>query len=168
MNTDNEIREAQRRVMSVFQHRPEAAMNTMRAEATITQGLACRVTEGEREFMLDMPAPLGGNDTGPTPGYHARAAISGCVAIGIKMTAARLGIELRSLTVGVDMDFDNSAMLGMGEASAAPLRTGITIRLDSDADPDALRALVDAALEADPYYLALRDPQRVETRIEMV
>lgn len=167
MKTDQEIREAQERVMSVFERRPDTALDTMRAEATITQGLTCKVTEGEREFVVDMPAPLGGSELGPSPGYHARAAISGCVAIGIKMTAVRLGIELKAVTVGVDMDFDNSAMLGMGDASAAPLRTGITIRLDSDAEPDTLHALVEVALAADPYFLALRDPQMVETRIEL-
>ena len=84
------------------------------------------------------------------------------------MTAIRLGIELRSVNVVVDMDFDDSAILGMGKASAAPLRTGVTIRLDSDADRETLEALVEKALAADPYYLALRDPQIVETRIEMV
>ena len=84
------------------------------------------------------------------------------------MTAIRLGIELRSVNVVVDMDFDDSAILGMGESSAAPLRTGVTIRLDCDADRETLEALVEKALAADPYYLALRDPQNVETRIEMV
>ena len=168
MKPDNETRNAQRRVMAVFEKRPDAALGTKRAEATITGGLTCTVTEGERQAVMDMPEPLGGSEAGPSPGFHARAAVSGCIAIGLKMTAVRLGIELRSVNVVVDMDFDDSALLGMGEASAAPLRTGVTIRLDSDAERETLQALVDTALAADPYYLALRDPQIVETRIEVV
>ena len=152
--------------MSVFKRRPEAALDSKHAEARIAEGLTCKVTEGDREVVLDMSEIMGGSALGPAPGFHARAAISGCVAIGIKLTAVRLGIELRSVHVGLDMDFDDSALLGMGEASAAPLRTRIKITLASDADEETLQGLVDAALKADPYFLALRDPQKVETSLE--
>ena len=153
--------------MSVFRRRPEAALSTAHAKATIAQGLTCTVTDGTREVVADMPAPVGGSELGPTPGFYARAAISGCVAIGIKMTAVRLGIELKSVIVGVEMDFDESALFGMGGASAAPLKTNINIKLNSDADPEILQGLVEEALEADPYFLALRDPQNVVTHIEL-
>jgi uncharacterized OsmC-like protein len=93
MKPDSEIRDAQRRVMAVFEKRPEAALGTKRAEATISGGLTCTVTEGDRRAVMDMPEPLGGSEAGPSPGFHARAAVSGCIAIGIKMTAIRLGIE---------------------------------------------------------------------------
>ena len=166
MKSDEEIRLAQERVMSVFHRRPEAALDTKHADASISEGLTCTVTEGDREVVLDMPEPVGGSELGPSPGFHARAAIAGCVAIGIKMTAIRLGIELRSVKVGVDMDFDDSAIFGMGEASAAPLKTHLKITVASDADRETLQGLVDTALEADPYFLALRDPQKVETSLE--
>ncbi len=152
--------------MSVFHRRPEAALDTKHADARITEGLACIVTEGDREVLIDMSEPVGGSELGPSPGFHARAAISGCVAIGIKMTAVRLGIELRSVQVSVDMDFDDSALFGMGGASAAPLRTHLKITLASAADRETLQGLVDTALKADPYFLALRDPQKVETSME--
>ena len=167
MKSDAEIQSAQGRVMSVFRRRPDAAMDTKHSEARITEGLTCTVREGDQEVVLDMPEPIGGSGQGPSPGFHARAAVSGCVAIGIKMTAVRLGIALRSVHVGVDMDFDDSAMFGMGEASAAPLKTRIKIALDSDADEASLRKLVDTALEADPFYLALLEPQNVETFLEV-
>lgn len=167
MKSDDEIFAAQQRVMSVFHRRPEAALDTKRADARVDRGLTCTVSEGDLEVVVDMPAPVGGSEMGPTPGFHARAAVSGCVAIGIKMTAVRLGIDVRSVDVGVEMDFDDSAIFAMGEASAAPLRTRISIRLDSDAEAETLRSLVDTALQCDPYFLALRDPQTVETRIEV-
>ena len=166
MKSDEEIRLAQERVMSVFHRRPEAAFDTKHADARISEGLTCTVTEGDREVVLDMSEPVGGSELGPSPGFHARVAIAGCVAIGIKMKAIRLGIELRSVQVGVDMDFDDSAIFGMGEASAAPLSTHLKITLASEADRETLRRLVDTALEADPYFLALRDPQKVETSLE--
>jgi hypothetical protein len=66
------------------------------------------------------------------------------------------------------MDFDDSAIFGMGDASAAPLVTRIEIQIDTDAPSEDLEAVVQAALDADPYYLALRDPQAVETCIKRI
>lgn len=153
--------------MSVFRRRPAAAVSKNSAKATLAEGLLCTVCEGDMKVVLDMPIPLGGTGRAPTPGFHARAAISGCVAIGIKMTAIRLGIELKEVNVSVEMEFDDSALFGMGDATAAPLKTNIGILLRSDADPGRLNQLVDVALAADPYFLALRDPQVVLTQVEI-
>lgn len=168
MKADIEIRKAQERAMSVFRRRPEMSLDTIGAAAIVTDGLTCTFAQGEHSAVMDMPATVGGGDEGPTPGFFARAAISGCVAIGIKMTATRLGVEVRSIKVDLEMDFDNSAIFGMGNASAAPLLTRLDIELDSDAGEEVLENLVETALKADPYYLALRDPQQVETRIQVV
>lgn len=165
MKSDMQIRDAQERAMSVFRRRPETALDTVTALATITSGLTCKFEQGEHSAIIDMPATVGGSDEGPTPGFFARAAIAGCVSIGIKMTAIRLGVELKSVKVGLEMDFDNSAMFGMGEATAAPLMTRLDIELESEASKEELESLVETALKADPYFLALRDPQHVETRV---
>lgn len=165
---EEEIRRAQKRVMSVFGRRPEAALSHSQVEATVSDGLVCHVTDGEQTAVLDMPTPVGGTEAGPTPGFHARVAVSGCIAIGIKMTAVRLGVELQAVNVIVEMDFDDSALFGMGNASAAPLKSRVKIRLESNAEPDRLNDLVEIALAADPFFLALRDAQDVATQIEVV
>lgn len=165
MKSDMQIREAQKRAMSVFRRRPETALDTVSAMATVTSGLTCSFKQGENSAVMDMPTTVGGDDEGPTPGFFARAAIAGCVAIGIKMTATRLGVDVKRVQVGLEMDFDNSAIFGMGEATAAPLVTRLDVILKSEASQEQLESLVKTALEADPYFLALRDPQHVETRI---
>jgi uncharacterized OsmC-like protein len=114
---------------------------------------------------MDMGAVLGGGDAAPSPGFYIRAGLIGCIAIGIKMTAAREGTQVDSVDVDVEMDFDDSAMLGMGANSAAPLSTRITISVDSPAPPATIESMVDRALAADPFFLALRDPQSVVTRV---
>jgi uncharacterized OsmC-like protein len=114
---------------------------------------------------MDMSQTLGGDEKGPTPGFFIRAGLAGCVAIGIKLTAAREAIAVDSINVDVEMDFDDGAMLGVGSNTAAPLQTRFTITLDS-AEPWAkVTAMVDRALAADPYFLALRDAQNVTARL---
>ena len=164
--SDQHIREAQEQVIETLTVDPSAAMSTTTAKAVIGEGLACEVSDGERSTVVDMPPSMGGQASGPTPGFHARAAVASCVAIGIKLTATRAGIALEKVEVDVQMDFDDGASLGLGNNSAAPMPTRLNIALKSDTSDDALRAMVDQALEADPFFLALRDPQAVVTMIE--
>ena len=112
---------------------------------------------------MDMGTVLGGAGAAPTAGYFFRAAIAGCAAIGIKMTAAREGMDIEDIKVDIEMDFDDSALLGMGTNPAAPLETRLAITLKSREDGEKLKAMVDRALAVDPFFLALRDRQKVAT-----
>ena len=114
---------------------------------------------------MDVSQVLGGDEKGPTPGFFIRAGLAGCVAIGIKLTAAREGIAIDSIDVDVEMDFDDGAMLGVGSNTAAPLQTRLTITLDSAEPWERVTAMVDRALAVDPYFLALRDAQNVTARL---
>jgi uncharacterized OsmC-like protein len=165
MTHTTDIRAAQQRVIDVFTRKPSAALSTMTGSARIEAGLACTYRQGERAVTMDMGTPLGGTGEAPTPGFYFRAAVSGCIAIGIKLTAAREGLELETVTVDVEMDFDDSAMLGMGSNPASPLTTRFAIAIESRETAETLRGLVDRALAADPYFLALRDAQSVTVRV---
>ena len=114
---------------------------------------------------MDMAEAIGGDGSAPTPGFFIRAGLVGCIAIGIKLTAAREGIDIGAIDVGVEMDFDDGAMLGVGDNSAAPLETRFTIAIESTAPWDEVEAMVGRALECDPYFLALRDAQSVKTKL---
>ncbi len=110
---------------------------------------------------------MGGGAAGPSPGFFARAAIVGCVAIAVKMLAARRGVAFRTVDVSVEMDSDDAALFGMGTGRAAPLETRIGIDITTDANDSIVRDIVDQALEMDPWFLALRDPQSVVTAISV-
>jgi uncharacterized OsmC-like protein len=165
MNQDDDIRSAQARVADIFTKKPRAAFSTVSASAHVGEGLLCKARQGDYEAMMDMGAILGGEGKAPTPGFYFRAAVTGCIAIGIKMAAAREGIHLDAVDVHADMDFDDSALIGMGQNSAAPLETRLTIKLTSNSPAEQLVQLVDRALACDPFFLALRDAQKVKTQV---
>lgn len=165
MNQDIQIKTAQQRVIDAFRSKPQAAFSSVQASGHLDKGLVCTVRQGSYEAVMDMGKVLGGDGAGPTPGFYFRAALAGCVAIGIKMTAAREGIAVDSIDVDVEMDFDDSALLEMGNNSAAPLETRFIVTLKSPAPWGEITAMVDRALAADPFFLALRDAQKVTTRI---
>jgi uncharacterized OsmC-like protein len=165
LETEEKIRLAYNRLLNVFRKRPEAALSSIHATAIVREGLSCEFTQGEHTAIMDMPDIMGGDGLGPTPGFFGRAAVAGCVSMGLKLLAAAEGLALKSITVDIDTDFDDSASLGLGDNSAAPLETRLTISFDTDEPEDKVRKLVDRLLERDPWYLALRDAQSVQTQI---
>jgi uncharacterized OsmC-like protein len=161
MDRDDAIRSAQERALSIFERKPSAALSSAKTRGRLDGGLHCTVSSGQLDVKMDMPKEFGGDGSAPTPGFFVRAGLIGCVAIGIKMTAAREGIPLESVDVDVEMDFDDRAMFGLGDNTAAPLETRLTITLKSPAPWIAVEEMARRALAADAYYLAFRDPQRM-------
>lgn len=159
MTSTEQTRDALRRVIEVFEKRPQSARSTNQAKAVISQGLECTFTQGAQSAVMDMPEIMGGGDAGPTPGFFARAGIAGCVSIGIKQAAILADLAFDRVTVELETDFDDSAMFGLGSNSAAPLETRLTIRIETRVPETEVRALVERALSHDPWFLALRDPQ---------
>ena len=165
MTNNEEIRTAQLKVREAYAMSPDSSLSTSHASAEVGDGLKCVFKQGTETAVMDLPEIMGGTNKGPTPGFHARAAVSGCVAIGIKMEAANQGISIDSIHVGIEMDFDDSAALGMGSNSAAPLATRLEIKVTTDHEESDIQALVAQVLEKDTFFLALRDAQPVTAEI---
>ncbi|GEM_PF-853954 len=161
------IRDNQNAVIARMAADLDAARSTIVTTGRIDEGLSCTVRQGKFSTVTDLGRGMGGDATGPSPGFHARAAIAGCVGMGVKMLAAREGAVFRSIEVTVETDFDDSALFGLGTATAAPLKTRIGIAIDSDEDEALINEIVDRALVMDPWFLALRDPQNVIVRVKV-
>jgi len=131
LEKNNHAREAQLRAISVYERRPERAQGTERGVAEVREGLSCIYEQDGHRLSMDMPAAIGGSDDAPTPGFFGRAAICGCLAIGIKMTAAREDMHLKSVRVKIEQDWDNRGVLAMGGASAVPSDTRLVIEVSS-------------------------------------
>ena len=110
MNRHEKIRSAVERVADVFRKKPSAAISTIRATGRIEEGLICNVRQGDYTAKMDMAEAIGGDGSAPTPGFFIRSGLVGCVAIGIKLTAAREGIAIDAIDVDVEMDFDDGAI----------------------------------------------------------
>ena len=69
------------------------------------------------------------------------------------------------VAVGVTTDMHDLALWGIGPHGAAPVTTEILIRVSTDSSLDSVRAIVDTALDRDPWFLALRDKQAVRADV---
>ena len=159
------IKEAVDRLVEVYRRRPSFALSTAGVTGVVEDGLACTLSDGQHTIVTDLPEEMGGDDTGPTPGFFARAGIAGCVSMGIKMLAARAGHSFRKVSVTVETDFDDRSTYGLCAGSAAPLETRVTIEVDCDLSQEEASAFILDVLEHDTWFLGLRDAQQVKTTI---
>lgn len=99
-----------------------------------------------------MPESMGGDGSAPTPGVLGRAALGSCLAIGYMMRAAILDVEITSLRIEVEADFDNRGSLILG-ADAPPGYTDIRIHVDveSPAPEHRIRQVLDEGDQLSPY-----------------
>lgn len=162
---DTRIRTAQAIALGRMKANPDMARSIAATTGMISDGLACHIRQGKFTLVSDLGRGMGGDATGPSPSFFARAAIASCVAMAIKMHAANEAKAFRQVEVTVETDMCDLALFGIGNVSAAPLRTDISIVIKSDEEPDVVAAIVDTALGRDPWYLALRDSQAVVTTL---
>lgn len=62
-----------------------------------------RVLVSERQYIVDEPKILGGNDAGAAPAEHVCIALASCKAITLRMYANRKGWKLKMIRVKVHM-----------------------------------------------------------------
>ena len=72
---DQKAHDAQVRAIEVFAKRPEAAKTKYCGAAEVGDGLSCTYEQDGHVVSVDMAEAVGGDNTGPSPGYYGRAAI---------------------------------------------------------------------------------------------
>jgi len=164
---DVRIQEAQRRVIDRIRADPARARSTITTTGRVCDGLVCEVRQGKFHTVMDLGRGMGGDASAPSPGFFARAAIAGCVAISIKLLAARESLHFKAVDVDVETDFDDAALYGMGSGNAGPHETRLTIAVKTNEPEARVSEVVDRAIEAAPWFLALRAPQAVTRQVSV-
>ena len=120
-------------------------------------------------MTTDMPTSVGGSNTTASPGWYLRAAEASCVATLVAMRAAHEGMHLDDIEVTVDSESDDRGILGADVGiPAGPLSTRVAVRLRAPgADQEALRALVDWAVEHCPVTDSVRRAIPVNVELEV-
>ena len=157
-----------------------AALAANPEKARIHAGPETAIHEGGLRFRVeapngqaiytDMPTGLGGGASAPSPGWYLRAALASCTATVIAMRAARLGITLTTLTVGVEADTDQRGLLGTDDrvsAGVSALRTHVRIGADG-VDADTLRGLVTWGDAHSPVACTVRNAPACAIDVEVV
>ncbi len=165
--SNQQIRESLERAQRLFRDRPSAAKKNVPATAVWQDGLACEISGPEgQKIVTDMAKPMGGADTGPSPGWLLRASLASCTATAIVMRAALLGIELRELKVVVHGETDVRGIVGIDGISLALSGMRMAITIGADNVPEAeLREIVEWGATQSTVSATLREGRTVATEV---
>lgn len=140
------------RMRRVFETKPSAALTEDQwACASLRSGVGFDLLgPGDRRYGSDMPTAIGGDASGPPPGWYFRAGLAACIATATQLYAAERGILLDRLEVKVTSRSDQRGLLGLAGATAAMgLCTEVVIGAAGVPDEDLL-ALVRRAQAESP------------------
>ncbi len=120
------------------------------------------------EYAGDHPAPLVGEDHGPTPTEFVLHALASCLTAGIGNIAAARGITLTEVESTIAGDIDLLGVLGI-DTSVRNGYQGIraSIRIKGDAPEDEIRKLVARSQARSAVYDILTNPVPVEVSAEV-
>jgi uncharacterized OsmC-like protein len=168
-----DIAAAVRRTEQVFRHRPSAALQAdTPALCRWIGGVSVVTGDGSgREVVSDLPPALGGGGEAFTPGWFSRAGLAACTATCIAMLAAREGIELTRLELEARSRSDKRGIFGVttdaGPIDPGPCEVELSVRIAaSNASPERLRALVEAAQVISPVASVFEKATPVTLRVE--
>ena len=164
-----EIRESILSVRTALASKADAGPAPDRpAVAVMEDGLRCRAEGGDGwAIVTDMPTPVGGGGSAPTPGWLIRAALASCAATTIAMRAAELGIALTRLEVTAESETDMRGLLAVGDGvQPGPATARLRVELEAEGtDPQRLEELVEWADSHSPVGDCVRRAVPVELEI---
>lgn len=114
------------------------------------------------KVAIDQPAGGGGKDEGPTPLEYYLFALGGCVATIGRVAAMQQKIELRSMKVTVEGDYNPAGLLGKPSEDRIGFKTiQISAEIDADLTQDEKQAFLDTVCARCP----LHDNTHYETHV---
>ena len=168
MGEAEKIKLAFERTVKALSLKPSLGNGTGKSKTRIVNGLTCEIEEGKWKFLADMPASVGGNAEGPTPGVYGRAALGSCLAIGYMMCAAKMGIVIELLEVEVQADFDDGALFGTVKKNPGYSEVRYVVTVKTDASENDIIKLLDEADEHSPYLDVFSRAQNCNRQVHII
>lgn len=154
------------RILQVFERnakahslRPTLGQGTATTRVRLAEGYLCEAQDGSWSLKVDMSEKSGGTGSAPDPGVYGRTALGSCSTITYAAWAAKLGIQVSSLEVEVQTDYDSDGFHGLGEAQQLTLEAAgfsdvTTERISTSLQYETAADALGAAFAGGPVALA--------------
>ena len=118
-------------------------------------------------FEADHPEIFASQDKGATPVELVLAGLASCLTAGVAAVAQLRQIQLRSVSATLEAGMDIRGILG----ADADVRNGfdgvkVTYKIDADASPDDIKALVAQSQKRSAVYDIITNPTNVAVEVE--
>jgi uncharacterized OsmC-like protein len=148
--------------------RPGFGHSTSTSVSTLVGRLRCSTTERSEHIESDLAPALGGDNAAPSPSALVRAALGACLAMGYRLRAAELGIELTDVRVTVETESELRGMLDP-DACVPPGFTAIRyhVEIESPASEDKVERVVELGDRLSPVLDMLTRPHAVTRTVSI-
>ncbi|WP_103030534.1 OsmC family protein [Salinibacter altiplanensis] len=121
-----------------------------------------------RTIATDEPEGLGGQDSAIDPVELLLASLGSCLSIGLVTQAAQRNVDFNDFEIEVTGELDLRGYLGV-EDSVRPGYKNLeyTVRIDSDAAPETLREIVEAAEVGSPMHDNISNGVPIESNVQL-
>jgi len=158
---------------------PEAAKFTWRATCEWIRGTHSRSDVegffglGEEHqhrtrfsFEADHPEVFASEDNGATPVEIVLAGLGSCLTAGVASVAQMRDIQLRSVTATIEGGMDIQGILGIdGDVRNGFDGIRVTYKIDADATPEEIRAVVAQSQKRSAVYDLIANPTNVTVEV---
>lgn len=143
MDSDD-LRGIQAPLKERYREDPDQASITLQATGDLSgDGVSCSVDTGRALVAAGLHPAAGGDGLSACSGDMLLAALVACAGVTLRAVSTALDIPIRSGSVRVEGDLDFRGTLGVDRGAPVGFRSiRTTFTLDTDADADALAALL--------------------------
>jgi uncharacterized OsmC-like protein len=158
-----ELREIQAPLKARYRDDPGSAVVTLRADASLGEGITCDITTGRALAAAGLHPASGGSGAELCSGDMLLEALAACAGVTMRAVATAIGVEVEG-TVHAEGDLDFRGTLAVDRDAPVGFRA-IRLRFDlaSDADEEALAKLVELTERYCVVLQSLRAPSPVTT-----
>jgi len=145
---------------------PDAARVTLKASATLDEGLSCTVHAGRAMAQAGLHPASGGDGTLLCSGDMLLEALAACAGVTLRAVATSLGISIASGRVRAEGDLDVRGTLGVGrEAPVGFSSIRLSFDLDTPADAGEVGKLLELTERYCVVYQTLANSPTVATTV---
>jgi uncharacterized OsmC-like protein len=146
-----------------FTAEPAAGRSAPAVTATLANGRA-RLSAGPFNWDADLGPAVGGANLAPSPTAYLLGALAGCAVVFIRDTLGpQLGLQIDDVTAVARCTTDARGLLGMDGAVADLGDLAVDVEVVSPEPEERLKELFTIWTQRCPIYLALLNPNAVET-----
>ena len=158
-----ELKALQAPLKQQYRDDPSAAVLTLHARGSLTEGISCSVETGQALVNAGLHPATGGDGSFACSGDMLLQALAACAGVTMSSVATARGIALRGGTVFADGDLDFKGTLGVDRE--APV--GFTdIRLRFELDTDATEEQIADLLTTTERYCVVLQTLRTSPVVE--
>lgn len=168
MSQTEKIKSAVNRGTQALSLKPSLGTGTGTSKTRIKNGLLCEIQEGKWNFSVDLPESSGGTALAPPPGVLGRAALGSCLAITYMIKAAQLNVEIASLEVEVQTDYNHGGLFGTADVAPGYSEVRYNVTIESDAAEEDIMSMLDDADRHSPYLYIFAGAQTCKREVKIV